>query len=137
MSVMRILSYRDGELALEVNTPEDALTVAVCMEKCAGFIRADLTAPKRKRSTGKYSQNHHLNGHIMQICRETGNDFSTVKLAVKEAAMETGYPYEMFRGKMYPVSEALSSTDECAMLIEAAHRIAAELGIYLVERNGE
>ena len=42
---------------------------------------------KRTRSTGEFSQSHHLNGHIQQICRETGNDFTTVKEFIKSQAI--------------------------------------------------
>ena len=31
-----------------------------------------IVPPRKLRSTGEYSQNHHLNGHIQQICVETG-----------------------------------------------------------------
>ena len=89
------------------------------------------------RSTGPYSQNHHLNGHIAGICKDTGNDFETVKSWVKREAIGQGYPFDSFKGKVIPKSEARASVAECAILIEVAHRLAAELNIRLEEGHGD
>jgi len=64
---------------------------------------------------------------------ETGNDFDTVKIWIKTEAMGQGYPFETFKGRTVPQSESKASVAECAILIEVAHRLAAELGIKLVE----
>ena len=105
-----------------------------CRDKHNDYVLVTIAAPKRPRTTGDGSQNHHLNGHIMQICAETGNDYETVKNAVKMLAVEQmGYPYTDFHGVITPKSESESSTDECAKLIEAAHILAADLGIILKE----
>ncbi|ERF61719.1 hypothetical protein HMPREF0860_1574 [Treponema socranskii subsp. socranskii VPI DR56BR1116 = ATCC 35536] len=70
----------------------------------------------------------------MQICNVTGNDYEAVKNAVKMIAVEQmGYPYTDFHGVITPKPESESSTDECAKLIEAAHILAADLGIILKE----
>lgn len=98
-------------------------------------------AEKRTRSTGEFSQSHHLNGHIQQICSETGNDFTTIKEFLKSQAISKGYPQKMFHGRplydLYDrpvgISEADSSTEECALLIEEAHILASDLGIVLRE----
>ena len=45
----------------------------------------------------------------------------------------TPYPYEIVNGHIHPKGESDSSTDECALLIEAAHVLAADLGIILIE----
>ena len=92
-----------------------------------------IAPPRKLRSTGEWSQNHHLNGHIQQICVETGNDFAAVKAVVKQMAVSMGYPFRTFRGMVIPYSEAEASVQECAILIEAVHRLAAELGINLKE----
>ncbi len=98
------------------------------------YALVTIEPPKRSRTTGEGSQNHHLNGHIMQICNATGNDYDFVKTAVKMKAVENmGYPYMEFAGVIVPKPERESSTDECAKLIEAAHVIAAEYGIILQE----
>ena len=105
-----------------------------CRDKNNDFVLITMQAPKRPRTTGEGSQNHHLNGHILQICNETGNDYDTVKDAVKQLAVEQmGYPYKTIGGRIVPQRERECSTDECAKLIEAAHILAAELGIILQE----
>lgn len=105
-----------------------------CRDKHNDFVLVTLQPPKRPRTTGEDSQNHHLNGHIMQICNETGNDYESVKNAVKMIAVENmGYPYNTIGGHIIPQRERDCSTDECAKLIEAAHLLAADLGITLQE----
>lgn len=105
-----------------------------CRDKFNDYVLVTFQPPKRPRTTGVESQNHHLNGHIMQICNETGNDYESVKAAVKMIAVENmGYPYKTIAGQIIPQRERDSSTDECAKLIEAAHLLAADLGIILQE----
>ena len=105
-----------------------------CKDKNNDYVLVTLQPPKRPRTTGKDSQNHHLNGHIMQICAETGNDYDAVKDAVKMLAVSTmGYPYKTIGGQIVPQRECDASVDECALLIEAAHVLAADLGIILQE----
>ena len=105
-----------------------------CRDKHNDYVLVTLQPPKRPRTTGKDSQNHHLNGHIMQICNETGNDYDTIKYCVKMLAVEQmGYPYKTVAGRILPQPERQSSTDECAKLIEAAHVLAAQLSIILQE----
>ena len=89
-----------------------------------GIILSELIPP----------QNHHLNGHIMQICNETGNSYDAIKYCVKMLAVEEmGYPYELVDGHICPQSETDCSTEECAKLIEAAHVWAAHHNIILQE----
>lgn len=105
-----------------------------CREKHNRFVLLTMQPPKRPRTTGEGSQNHHLNGHILQICNETCNSYDAVKNEIKRIAVETmGYPYEEINGHIYPIGESQSSTDECAKLIEAAHVLAADLCIVLQE----
>ena len=105
-----------------------------CRDKYGDYVLVTMQPPKRPRTTGKDSQNHHLNGHIMQICAETGNDYDAVKDAVKMLAVSTmGYPYKIIGGQIVPQRERDASVDECALLIEAAHVLAADLGIILQE----
>lgn len=105
-----------------------------CRDKNHGYVLLTLQPPKRPRTTGKGSQNHHLNGHIIQICNETGNSYDAIKYCVKMLAVEEmGYPYEIIDGHIWPKAEHESSTDECAKLIEAAHVWAAQHGIILQE----
>jgi hypothetical protein len=101
-----------------------------CRDKHNDFVLVTLQPPKRPRTTGEGSQNHLLNGIIVQICEETGNDYDSVKDAVKMIAVEQfAYPYKTIGGKIIPQRERDCSTDECAKLIEAAQMLAADLGI--------
>ena len=105
-----------------------------CRDKHNGYVLVTVQPPKRPRTTGEGSQNHHLNGHILQICNETGNDYDTVKDAVKQLAVEQmGYPYKTIGGRIVPQRERECSVEDCAKLIEAAHVLAADLGIILQE----
>lgn len=108
--------------------------LAKCRNKHNGFVLVTFQPPKRPRTTGENSQNHHLNGHIMQICAETGNAYDVIKYCVKMIAVEQmSYPYKTIAGHIVPQPESESSTDECALLIEAAHILAAQLSIILQE----
>lgn len=105
-----------------------------CRDKYNDYVLVTMQPPKHPRTTGKDSQNHHLNGHIMQICNETKNSFEAIKYCIKMLAVEEmGYPYEIIDGHIWPQSESDASTDECALLIEAAHVWAAHNGIILQE----
>lgn len=101
-----------------------------CRDKHNDFVLVTMQPPKRPRTTGEGSQNHLLNGIIVQICEETGNDYDSVKSAVKMIAVEQfAYPYKTIGGRIIPQRERDCSTDECAKLIEAAQMLAADLGI--------
>lgn len=102
----------------------------------------ELSLPHRPRSTGERSQNHHFNGHLQQICVETGNDFGQLKLWIKRRAFTRGYPMKIDDGNIVlsivdgeplPKSEADASVEECALLIEEVHQVAAEADIILQE----
>ena len=107
-----------------------------------GFVTITISLPHKPRSTGYRSQNHHLNGHIQQIASETGNPSEVIKLEAKVRAVDMEYPMLIREdgsvqkdlwGRIMGISEADSSTEECAILIEATHMIASELGIILKE----
>ena len=105
-----------------------------CRDKHNDYVLVTMQPPRKPRTTGAYSQNHHLNGHIMQICNETKNSYDAIKYCVKMLAVEEmGYPYELVDGHICPQSEKDCSTEECAKLIEAAHVWAAHHGIILQE----
>ena len=107
-----------------------------CRDKHNDYVLVTLQPPKRPRTTGKDSQNHLLNGIIVQICEETGNDYDSVKDAVKMIAVEQlAYPYKTIGGKIIPQRERDCSIEECSKLIEAAQMLAADLGI--IVRYGE
>ena len=107
-----------------------------CRDKHNDYVLVTLQPPKRPRTTGKDSQNHLLNGIIVQICEETGNDYDSVKDAVKMIAVEQfAYPYKTIGGRLIPQRERDCSVEECSKLIEAAQMLAADLGI--IVRYGE
>lgn len=92
----------------------------------------------RPRSTGKYSQNHRLNGFIAQVCHAKGGDFDMIKCEVKRRAIELGFPpYREVRigGQLYAIfkSEADCTMRECGYLIATVEQLAAEEGVHLVE----
>jgi len=102
-----------------------------------GFLSFDINLPKRPRSTGPGSANHHLNGHAQQLSMAMGVPFETAKMYIKiRAAIEMGYPAETIKGVTLPQSEALASVEECIMLIEMAHIIASEIPVSLIEEPG-
>lgn len=108
--------------------------INLCKEKYGDYVKLTFSPPYKPRTTGERSQNHKLNGMIMQICQATGNGYDAVKTAVKMMAVEQmGYPYEVFRGRITPKGERNCDTSECAKLIEAAYIIGAEYGIIFKE----
>jgi len=105
------------------------------------FVTIRISNVHRPRSTGYGSQNHHLNGHIQQLAEYTGNHFEVVKLEVKNRAIGMGYPMfvvdgrvkEDIHGRPMGISESDASVEECSLLIEAVHQLAAEIGYVLRE----
>ena len=139
VSVVLHREFIKGHIAFAVPADEVAREaikheLTKCRDKHNDYVLVTIQPPKKPRTTGERSQNHMLNGNIMQICNETGNDYDTVKLAVKMIAFEQlGYPYKTIAGNVIPLRERESSTVECAKLIEASFMLAADLGIILRE----
>ncbi len=97
-------------------------------------FRIHIASQWTPRTTGWKSQNHHINGHIQQICQDTGNGFTAVKERMKYLAIDRGYPIEtMIDHTIQPKSEAEISTTEAGYLVDAIHQFAAEWAITLVE----
>ncbi len=104
------------------------------------YLKID--TPRKPRTTGKESQNTHVNGHAQQIAMETGQPFEDVKKRAKQGGLTMGYPILQdengpvldFWGEAQGISEADCSTEEAAILIEALHLLAAELEIDLIEK---
>ena len=95
-----------------------------------------ISRPKRPRTTGWKSQNHHINGHCQQIAMETGNSFTAVKERMKELAIGRGYPKEtLVDGSVKPKSEADIDTVEAGYLIDTIHQFADEWNIRLIEED--
>lgn len=132
-----------GHIVFEVPTePElqEALrnVLRICQDKYNDYVSVTFKPPYKPRTTGKGSQSHHLNGHIAQICNVTGNDHETIKYCVKMIAVEQfGFPFETVAGHVIPKRESDCDTQECGLLIEASHMLAAQLGIVLREDTCE
>lgn len=128
-----------GHICFEAPSEPDLQTalrrvLRICQDKHNDFVKVTVKPPYKARTTGKGSQNHHLNGHIIQICNYTGQDYENIKYCVKMIAVEQfGYPSETICGHVVPKPEHLCDTEECAMLIEASHYLAAQIGIILRE----
>jgi hypothetical protein len=122
-------------LTIEVPSGLLAMVQHTAKTCAAGYVRVDLARPGRPRTTGEDSQNHHINGHIAEIASETGQDFDTVKLALKKMAVSRGYPFrtEKITGEVVPYSETELDTVQAGILIDTIHQFAAEFGIRLME----
>lgn len=138
VSVILKRVYEKGKIVFEL--PSDFYTRQELhlffqeMKKHDDYMTVSFSKPTRKRSTGKGSQNHHLNGHIIQICNETGNDYAVIKYCVKMLAVEKlGYPYKQYNEHIIPKEEKECNTEECIKLIEAVHYLASDMGIVLRE----
>lgn len=104
------------------------------------YLKID--TPRKPRTTGEKSQNHHINGHCQQIAMETGQPFEDVKKRAKQIGIAMGYPILTdekgnavldFWGEAQGIHEYDCSTEEAGILIEALHLLAAELDIILIE----
>lgn len=97
-----------------------------------------ISRPRKPRTTGYKSQNHHFRGHCRDIMAQTGNSMTDVATALKEYAVEFyGYPEDAKFGKLKPRSEADLDTVEESLLIEATHQFAAEWRFYLKESEDD
>ena len=136
--VMKRINMK-GHICFEVPSEEDLQAalrrvLTVCRDKYNDFVRVTIKPPYKPRTTGAKSQSHHLNGHVAQICNVTGNDHETIKYCVKMIAVEQlGFPFETIAGHIIPKRESNCDTQECGLLIEASHMLAAQLGIILRE----
>ena len=122
-----------GIISFKVPEYLKPLLYAYIVRNKTNQYRVRIEKPRKKRSTGEGSQNHHINGHVQQIAVETGNDFDTIKTYVKTRAVDMGYPFDTIKGVVIPWSETRIDTEQAAILIEACHLTAAEEGIILRE----
>ena len=128
-----LVQYSHNQVTLELPAvAEDAWAALVqrLQKKRVYQVYLKMDYPRRPRTTGDLSQNHHLNGHIAQIIKVTGDEFDDCKAEIKGRALKRGYPFRTDSwGNVVPQSEADCSTVECAMLIEEAHDLAAFCGV--------
>jgi tRNA U38,U39,U40 pseudouridine synthase TruA len=102
--------------------------------KYNSVANVEITVPYKKRTTGKYSQNRHINGHVQQIIEYTGDDYNNYKYQAKLRAIKRGYPYTLNKfGQPVPFSETKINTIQAGYLIDQLHEDAAFLGIILKE----
>lgn len=114
--------------------PERYLPAYRELIKChPDYLDVEIGPHRKPRTTGAYSQNKHINGHIQQIANETGNDFDTVKLYCKTEALALNYPFDTINGRVFPWSETRIDTIQAGYLIDSIHRLAAEMAILLIE----
>ena len=96
------------------------------------YIRASL--PKKPRTTGYKSQNHHAWGHAQQIAESVGDYKDDIMAHAKMRAVSHGYPTRktMF-GDIVPISEKEASTVEAGYIIDELHIIASFANVKLKE----
>jgi hypothetical protein len=144
LGIQRIKTGSPRVVSLEIPAVREAEYRAL-VKKAQPADRFDLvlSTMRKKRSTGPWSQNHHLNGHAMQIANETGQNFDDVKLYAKRQAIARGLPlklkpngeivYSIVDSQPVPISETEMDTLQCGWVIDELHILAAELGIILRE----
>lgn len=125
------LHIKDGTIKI---VDDELFSIVLYNKKSNGYFRITVDMPKKKRSTGKLSQNHAINGYIQQLCVETGAGFNGLKEYCKQKAIERGYPFiTLPSGAVIGKSEKDISTQEAAILIDTIKQIAAELNIRLID----
>lgn len=130
---------KDGLLYLTIRIPDDLrdqVEYELASLKTAQ-VYARLGKPKKPRSTGKGSQSAHFHGHCLTISLALSLPFDMVKMAIKIMAMEAEYPGVSVAGIKIPMSESDASTEHETILIETAHKFAAEHSIMLIENEPE
>jgi len=101
----------------------------------AGYLTVTLELPHRPRSTGFKSQNHHLRGHVRQLCFYTGYTMTEMMDVIKQATPTWPEKIMEIRGRHVAVkaSEADVSVEVASEAIEICHVIAADHDWYLKE----
>jgi hypothetical protein len=142
--VQRIKTGKRLVVAFDIPATRETEYAALILKgQPADLYDVTISTLRRKRSTGWKSQNHHLNGHCMQIAHEIGSPFDDVKMFIKRRAIARGLPlmtkpngdlvYSLVDGEPLPMSEADMDTIECGYCIDESHILAGELCIVLRE----
>lgn len=137
--IMKIenFSHKDGTLLLSTSYYEIRAVlkdiVSLCEEKYSGFIRLELSAPYKARTTGLGSQNNLIWKLITEIAKATGNELEDVEQAAKERAVKRGYPFKQNKitGQIVPLSMTKIDTQQAGFLIDELYAIAAEYEVKL------
>ena len=142
MEISRVKRLRSGSpYVMSFEVPKDRAEEWKALikqgnEKTGDVYTLEVVPYEEKRSTGPYSQNHHINGHIQQLAAAQNVTCAVMKRYVKIRAAEMGYPSEVWRGVVEFKSEAKATVEEARLLIDAAHLIASEYGLTLYEGEG-
>ena len=104
--------------------------------KTGEYFRVRIDRPFKPRSTGEWSQNHHLRGHEQQLASAMGLTMSEIHDTIK---MElASWPEKVVKGpkgeKFIKLSEADISSAVCAEAIELCHVWAAHISLVLREK---
>ena len=112
-------------------------TEAALSSLVSGYASINIAKPHKPRTTGEGSQSHHFHGHCGSIALALCLPPDMVKQALKIMAIDDGYPGQVVGNVKVPMSEADADTVQETILIETAHRFAAEHGIQLIEIETE
>lgn len=133
--IMKIDSYSNGKLSLSV---EDWGVKAnlkgqidLCNKNYSGYVKLEMSAPYKSRTTGPGSQNNKIWLLITAIAEEIGEDIKDVEKDLKIKAISKGYPYHVSKITGQPVPESMTKIDTVQMscLIGTALEVCAFLGI--------
>ena len=136
-AIMRVesFSHKDGTLLLSVaNYGVRAMLkglVEPCEQKYGSYIKLELSAPYKNRTTGQGSQNNYFWALATAISEKMGEDIKEVERALKVKAISRGYPYHVSPIDGQPVGESMTEVDTVQMsaLIETAIEVCAFLEI--------
>jgi len=138
-AIMRIDSYSNGQILLSVEdwSVKSAIRglIDLCESKYSSYIRLEMSAPYKARTTGAGSQNNLIWALITEIAKKTGNELEDVEQAAKERAVKRGYPFKQNKitGQIMPLSMTKIDTQQAGFLIDELYAIAAE---YEINING-
>lgn len=114
---------------------------ALCADKHGGYVTVSFSIPRKKRTTGRHSQNAYIHGAAQCIAEYTGEEMENIKLFCKKRAIRQGYPvkrdnagnilFSPLDGEPIPESTSKISTIEAGYLIDELQILAGELGIIL------
>jgi hypothetical protein len=135
-STIKILEYSNHKLKIEIPECDDSVFAYFYhnLQNVSEF-ELELMPPFKHRSTGYKSQNHRINGFVMQLANHTGYSFDELKYWIKQQSMSEGYPSKYApNGDLMPISESEASVQDAIILIGTIERIAAELNFVLKEK---
>lgn len=133
-AVMKIesFSHKDGTLLLSVSDYGVRAMlkglVELCTARYGSYVKLEMSAPYRARTTGANSQNNLIWKLLTELANYTGHDIDDLESYVKLRAIKRGYPYRTneLTGEIKPASMATINTVEASYLIEELYQIASE-----------